>query len=372
MKNIDDNKTALFYPDAGKTLGADGASYFAAANGFDGFRSNFDTLFRPDRYERIYVLKGGPGTGKSTLLKSCAALGEARGVRTLRVRCSSDAASLDGVIYLPDGRRPVALLDGTAPHERDAIVAGAIDRLIDLGDYRRDDELAGRREEILALNAEKSEAYRKGYGALSIAGIFFRKIFEETAKGWDADAARRFAARLIDERPAAEQREADLPPEGLLLSCFGKDGYASLSLPESDVSVVQLCGTPSCRFLMIDALLQVLRERAIPCRVFSSPLDPALAEAVLIPSGRTLFRVGQEDGGINADLPMKKRAGLTERESDLLRKEENQFFSLAVSYFAAASECHFKLEKHYTAAMDFAAIDAARRDLLDEISDLVS
>ena len=43
--------------------------FFASANGYTGFRSYFDEIFDSRDYTAIYVLKGGPGTGKSTLLK---------------------------------------------------------------------------------------------------------------------------------------------------------------------------------------------------------------------------------------------------------------------------------------------------------------
>ena len=42
---------------------------FAAGNGYTGFRSYFSNYFSPDEYNSIYILKGGPGTGKSTAMQ---------------------------------------------------------------------------------------------------------------------------------------------------------------------------------------------------------------------------------------------------------------------------------------------------------------
>ena len=47
--------------------------YFAAANGFTGFRNYFPAVFDSAEYRRIFVLKGGPGTGKSSLMKKVCA-----------------------------------------------------------------------------------------------------------------------------------------------------------------------------------------------------------------------------------------------------------------------------------------------------------
>jgi len=43
-------------------------SYFAAANGYDGFVSYFEKVFDAKDYTRLFILKGGPGTGKSSIM----------------------------------------------------------------------------------------------------------------------------------------------------------------------------------------------------------------------------------------------------------------------------------------------------------------
>ena len=50
-------------------------SFFAAANGFSGFRSYFPDVFKSSDYTRIFILKGGPGTGKSSLLRKLCEFG---------------------------------------------------------------------------------------------------------------------------------------------------------------------------------------------------------------------------------------------------------------------------------------------------------
>ena len=100
------------------------SDYFAAANSAHGFVSWFDDIFAPETLGRTYILKGGSGTGKSTLMKRAAARCEEAGGEVERFRCSSDAASLDGVI-LRLGGDSAAILDGTAPHLRDPRYPGA-------------------------------------------------------------------------------------------------------------------------------------------------------------------------------------------------------------------------------------------------------
>ena len=43
--------------------------YFLGANSPTGFYSLYPELIQPERARTIYILKGGPGCGKSTLMR---------------------------------------------------------------------------------------------------------------------------------------------------------------------------------------------------------------------------------------------------------------------------------------------------------------
>ena len=102
-------------------------TYFAASNSFDGFKSNFDGVFSPLKLKKLFILKGGPGTGKSTLMREVAKNFD--GVLTVtNILCSSDTASLDGVLLERDGTI-VAIADGTAPHVIEPRFPGAVEEI---------------------------------------------------------------------------------------------------------------------------------------------------------------------------------------------------------------------------------------------------
>ena len=103
--------------------------YFASCNSFDGFKSYFDRIFDSRNFDRIFVLKGGPGTGKNTLMKRLVKAFSKDSVNVEKSYCSSDVNSLDGVIIENDEKR-VAVYYGAA----DTVVGmafGYIDEIID-------------------------------------------------------------------------------------------------------------------------------------------------------------------------------------------------------------------------------------------------
>ena len=70
--------------------------FFASSNSSEGFKSYYPEVFA--RANRLYVIKGGPGTGKSSLMRRAAAAAEKKGFATEHYFCSSDPSSLDGVL----------------------------------------------------------------------------------------------------------------------------------------------------------------------------------------------------------------------------------------------------------------------------------
>ncbi|WP_425446644.1 ATPase [Dethiothermospora halolimnae] len=85
---------------------------FPGGNTSKGFYSYYDNIIEKDA-NRIFILKGGPGTGKSSLMKSIGKEMLNKGYDIEYHHCSSDNGSIDGVVV---PKLKVAMIDGTAPH----------------------------------------------------------------------------------------------------------------------------------------------------------------------------------------------------------------------------------------------------------------
>ena len=78
---------------------------------------------------QMYLIKSGPGCGKSTLMKRLALKAEQKGEPIQRIHCASDPDSLDGVIFLS---RHAAIVDATAPHVLEPDAPGAEEQVVSL------------------------------------------------------------------------------------------------------------------------------------------------------------------------------------------------------------------------------------------------
>ena len=108
-------------------------TYFLGSNTAYGFFGDFSHLTRG----KTVILKGGAGTGKSTLMKKLNEIALDAGFMTETYRCSSDVSSFDAV-FVPS--KNFAVIDGTSPHVTEAeipLVSGFVFNLLDAADEKK-------------------------------------------------------------------------------------------------------------------------------------------------------------------------------------------------------------------------------------------
>ncbi len=340
--------------------------FFASANTYYGFRSYFADVFDSRRFDRIYVLKGGPGTGKSTLLKKIGNEALKMNTSLERFVCSSDLGSLDGVIIERENKR-VALLDGTAPHERDAVLVGAVDVLVNLAEGIDINRIRERKDEIVELNDKKSHAYKKAYEKLQKSSIFYTNIKAEISNAFDFKACVTacetvFSGLDIGGESACGTR---------LLSSFSKCGRAFLNSTAQAVSHrIGVRGIYGSECIFLTMLSELLSEKGIPYVKIVSALDPTQTEGIYFTDNDTMIVADNTDGAdidTRELLPInEKRAffdGIKALEVGMKLYEEESRYA-----FEEASKYHFELEKIYGGAIDFSVIDAKYGYLLESVS----
>ncbi len=340
--------------------------YFAAANTYAGFVSYFDKVFPSEGFERIYVLKGGPGTGKSSLMRKIAEYFSTMECDVEEIYCSSDPGSLDGIIITYTDKK-VAILDGTAPHERDAKIPGAFDEIINLADSFDSTWLTAKREEILSLAKEKSSAYSTAYYYLQIAGKsndFIHKIYKMY---FDIFKAKSKAECILQEIPSNEKGEIATR----LISSFGRYGEHRLStLLELDIKLVTVGGDEESIDLFLDYCFELIKARNprivhLPCA-----LEPAHTDAIYLPDSRLVItRSNNSNTDIDAN-EITQLSPIAKEQIRVARQIKSDAQAEAKRWFSIASDLHFRLEEIYGRAMDFEKNNKIIQQKITEISNI--
>ena len=147
--------------------------YFPGNNTPDGYFSYFESILPWKRAQRIIIIKGGPGVGKSTMIRKITKELVDRGLNIELLHCTADSNSLDGLIIKDYS---IAVVDGTAPHMIDPKFPGCVDEIVNLGDYWNEAELYKQKERIFLLQEKVKHLYARVYNYLKAAKIIFNNL----------------------------------------------------------------------------------------------------------------------------------------------------------------------------------------------------
>lgn len=335
--------------------------YYAAANGFTGFRSYFEEVFPSEAMSGIFILKGGPGTGKSTLMKKILNLFSEKGYKTDAVFCSSDPHSLDGAII--DGR--VAILDGTAPHEMDTRLPGALDEIINLGEGWSWQKLKSSRKKIEELNKNKKQNYNSAYKYLSFSGNIHNYKIELLKKLFNFKSAESAILNLTKDFSLSEKK-----PKRILISAFSKEGLTRRSFSGFEVKkLYSVTGKLGEGELYFDVLKNASFGK-FPITIFPSPFSDNVTEGIYFENEKTLF-LSNANGGevIDANTYLYESQ---DEEIDFLNENEKIYLEKSKHYFKKAAEFHFLLEDIYRDCMNFGKNQEVFEILSEKILKLLS
>lgn len=350
-------------------------TFFAGANTADGFLSAYPDFIREEELAALFIIKGGSGTGKSTLMKTCAAHAAARGAGVTLLLCSSDPSSADAVLLTGKNGIRAALLDGTAPHMTDPALPGAVGEIVNVGNYWDGAQLAIHREEIAHLGAVKREAYARAYRFLAAGRQMSRARRALLAPCILHDklnaAVRRLLASCKSEENAAEQIR-----HAYALSMTGAYALTTQSRrAERRVDVLDFYGAAE---FCLDAMQSEARRRSLSAEITPAPVCPENTWGVYLPGAGLYAGIARKEDGAAAEKTVnmqrfvdhaelaKHRARLrfTERCRDTL-------WDGALEALREAGEAHFALEDIYRTAMDFDAAAAETRRICARLDSLL-
>jgi len=350
-------------------------SYFLGANSPTGFYSLYDHLIPPESARAIYILKGGPGCGKSTLMRRVGARMEEAGLKTEYILCSGDPDSLDALL-LPEKR--AAIVDGTAPHIIEPKYPGVVERYVNMGDCYDRDALLPLRQPIMDCMAGYKGCYGRAYCCLSASA----EIMEDVCAALLTDTLEEKAAKkargiLLRELPAKKdcpdgqikQRFLDaVTHRGIL--CLYDTALAQCS------RIYELADGFGLAHELLIHLLGGAVSRGYDVVACPDPMAPQRLAHLLIPEAGLAFLSSRPD----PPLPVKPYRRIrmdSAADRDLLRRCRPRLrFSKkvsaalreeAVASLSQAKAMHDDLEQLYNPHVDFALVDEMAAEIGDEI-----
>ena len=339
--------------------------FFASANSSQGFKNEFPLcLGAGSGIDLLYIIKGGPGTGKSHLLRTIGRCAEAHGYATTYYCCSSDPASLDGLRAEKEGYPTLGFVDGTAPHVWEPTLPGVKEEIVNLGIFWRGALLQDRKSDIQRLDTLKAACYTLAYHDLAACGETLTAadrlvepcIKKEKLHALAGRLARSFTAgKSFSESPAYVQ---SVGMKGFVRF----DTYEQMAIQRGG-EIICIDDCYGLGYHLAGRIRTLLKDKGADILVSRDPVIHDKIDGLFDRKSGHCILVGQ--GG----CPLSHRQIALRRYLDtdafkIVRGEVRHRLRLAEDLKKCACESmkkagtyHFSLETIYAAAMDFKAKD---------------
>lgn len=325
--------------------------FFLGSNTVCGFDGKFSDMLD---YADAVILKGGAGSGKSTLMKK---IGKEAAKHSLNVEyyyCSGDIASLDGV-YIPD--KNIAVLDGTAPHAIEPKIPVLKHRIINLLDKADRSKISSETASIEKLIICKNNHFNRAYEYL--------KSLKHILNVFDSDSL-----HSLRQEQIAEIIDNILPMVSDKKQQFSRSFYISAITADGIVNFVEDslldyknilidCDYSTMSLHILPKLEASLRRLNVNYTKYLSPFYVGCAEAISIAD--VLVSSYEKIPAVKAfSLRAKPTSGVNRAFYDNL-------IEAASEELQRARAAHFEIERCYHDAMNWGDVNQKTDALLKDI-----
>ena len=351
-------------------------SFFFGANNKGGYYSLYNKLYNPYEKGQHIILKGGPGTGKSTLMRKVAEKFEKAGYFVERGYCSADPESLD-VVVVPEIN--YSIVDGTSPHILDPVMPGVNEHIVDLSVAWDKDFLRHHDKEIGELTHKNKELHSKVADFLSVASQIEAQSVVLCSEFLDIDKAERYAKRLCARYITERKNETKGVEHKRFLSGITPDGivvqYDSVvALGEKIVTIkdeLSVVAPYIVNYISDYALNMGYDVYKCYCALFPDfkvehIIIPQLKFAVFTENSYHLS-IDECGSRVHATRFFNQDGYKKNKEKlKFNKKAKKELIDEAVRKLSLALDVHNRLEEYYIKATDFDKINQISENILNE------
>lgn len=352
-------------------------SFFFGANNKTRYCSLFEGLYDPYQKGKHLILKGGPGTGKSTLMKKIADKLEQKGQFVERGYCSADPGSLD-IVLAPEMN--FSVLDGTSPHTFDPTLPGVSQHIVDLSAAWDRAYLNEHIAEIGELTAGNKGIHKKVADFMNVASRFETHNALICAEFTDTEKLQRYANRLanriIHEKNKGEKGKfykrflSAVSPEGIVVQY---DSVVALS--ENIITIEdEFCAVAP---YIAEYVANYAVEKGYDVYACYCPLFPRYKiEHIIIPELKVAiftensyhYSIDEMEKRVHASRFYDKVAyDKNKQKLSFNKKAKKELIDEAVRKLSLAKDVHDRLEEYYIKATDFDIINEIGEKILQSL-----
>lgn len=354
--------------------------FFPGGNTCYGFHSFYDHIVSSEAKMKI-ILKGGPGVGKSSLMKY---LGEKFHRLNIDIEyhwCSSDPDSLDALCLTG---KDICVLDGTSPHVVDPRFPGAVDEIVNLGEFLDLEKLRKYQKSIIHLHNVIADYFKLAYLRLQESNFVLKEwqsYYNNTVDKMTQNRNILNFCEMLELKPQANRPKlrhlfaSAITPNGIVHHCY--------SLLDKSYSLYAVKGSPGSSYkLLFYYLLNYIKVNNIYAEVFHNPFDPNEVDIILIPEKNIAvidlssyivdYKTSLNGVHYKQFLDFDQfiiKTNVSPHKNNIKQAKErfDNGLQSAINLIEQAKIKHDELESYYISAMDFDRVSEVREALFTKI-----
>lgn len=339
---------------------------FPGGNTSLGFFSYYHEIIPQEDADRLIIIKGGPGVGKSTFMKKVGEEMLQKGYDVEFLHCSSDNNSLDGV-KVPALK--IAFIDGTSPHVVDPKSPGAVDEILNFGEFWNEEGIRVHKEDIIKTSKEVSALFARAYKYLKAAYAIYEDSTVINSYALNQGKLNTFTAKLVNEIFADYYISKETGKQrSLFVSAITPKGfYNYLDNLLANYKVYEFKGgVATGEEKILEKIKTAALERGLYIETYYCALNPYKLEHLLIPTLNIAFTTSNEYHSSSVlkisstDMRQFFNDRILDNNKDALAQnvlEINNLMTIALKTISTVKDLHDLLETYYIPNINFKAID---------------
>ncbi len=337
-----------------------------------GFYSYFKHIIDPKEARKIYYFKGGPGVGKSYMMKKIGYELVDKGYDVEFHHCSAEPNSID-VVVVP--KLKTVLLDATSPHADDPRYPGAVGSTVNLGGFLNEEELRKNKYGIIGATEDNKNIYIRVYKYLKAAKLIHDDIEWINGYAMDFNKVNKETNKLIEEYLTnIKDKDRIGKDRHLFGSAYTLKGHIDFAETYINVvnKIIHIKGAAGTgKSTLLEKLSNIAVSKGYDVDVYHEPLVPEKIESIVLPELNLALTVNSKFSNnktIDLDVYInKEKINKYKEELEYSKELFNKLLNDVFINLSKTNGVHDKLEKYYVPNIIHEKLNQVREKILDEI-----